>query len=138
MEAKVFKWIKSYNFRMFVQAEVKAQTNDQDMTYRLCNSVEAIATVTDLYAFLRTQQGYTTRGGAFMALFPVYALGLQSDDFSLSEKNHIATWLNNADARAKRDIRFYTTYAHIFLAAQSVMHEFCLKNDIDPYTAGLE
>lgn len=108
------------------------------MTYRLCNSAEAISIIVELHTFLRQQQGYTARIGAFIATFPVYALGLENDSFSLSEKKRIATLLNNADTRAKRKMRFYMTYANIFLPAQSAMHGFCLENDIDPYTVGLE
>jgi hypothetical protein len=123
---------------MHVQAEVKANTGDQDMVYRLCNSPEAIAAITQLYSFLRTQYWYTARVGAFMTIFPVYALGLESGSFSLEEMKRIATWLNQADARAKRNMQFYTTYTNIFLPAQRAMHEFCITNNIDPCTVGSE
>lgn len=134
----MFQRLRTYTFRMHVQAEVKAQAGDQDMVYRLCNSDKAISMITELYAFLRLQQGYTARIGAFMATFPVYALGLESDSSSLSEKMRIATLLNSADARAKKKMQFYMAYANIFLPAQSAMHEFCIENDIDPYSVGLE
>lgn len=128
----IVNWLRLYNFRMHVQSEVKAQTGNQNMVFRLCNSTEALNSIKNFYSFLRTQYDYTAGGGAFMTLFPLYTLALKNQDFSLAEKKLIATWINDADARAKRDMRFYTTYAQIFLSAQHAMHDFCLQSNLDP------
>ena len=129
----MFKWLRTYNFRMNVQAEIKAQTGDQDLVFRLCNSTEAIDVIKNLHTFLITQYGYTSGVGSFMTAFPVYALALKRQDFSLSEKMRIATWINDADAKARKNFKFYTTYAQLFMSAQSAMHEFCLEHELDPY-----
>lgn len=128
----MFKSIKSYFFRLSVQAEIRAQTGDQNLALKLCGEPEIIELINQFYDYLKEQYGYDRKVAAFMTMFPVYSFALSSNLYSLEEKIRIATLINDADSRAKNNFHFYNNNAQIFLAAQSKMHTFCIKNDLDP------
>lgn len=109
--------IGTFIFRLKVQAEIRAQTGDQNMVTKLCVNPEIIDLIKQSHSFLRSRGGYNGKVAAFITLFPVYALALASDKYTLEDKIKIASWLNDADARAKRKFNFYTSYAQIFLPA---------------------
>lgn len=126
----MLKRFQAFIFRLKVQAEIRAQTGDQIIVTKLCVNTEIIDVIKQSHSFLRSRSGYNGKVAAFITLFPVYARALASDAYTLEDKIKIASWLNDADAKAKRKFDFYTNYAQIFLPARSSMHEFCLRHNI--------
>ncbi len=128
----MFKSIREFIFLIKVQAEIKAQTGNQEIVDRLCENPEVVDVIRQFNEILRTNNGYNAKVAAFMTLFPVYAFALTRGTYSLEEKIKFATWLNDANAKAVRNINFYNNYLEIFLSAQSKMHEFCIENNLNP------
>ena len=93
-------------FLIKVQAEIKAQTGNQEIVNRLCESQEVVEIIKQFNEILRTHNGYNSKVAAFMALFPVYAFALTRNTYTLEEKIRIATWLNDANEKAIKKSRF--------------------------------
>lgn len=125
----MFDALKRMHFCTSVMAEIKSQSKDQALVNLICTTSEA----KEWMEFDRLRmKGVKTRIAAFVSSFSVLAYSLTRDDITLEDKKRIATLLNDRNARAQSDFQFYSLNADLFLAAQSTMHEFCLRHDLDP------
>lgn len=127
---------RRYSFRMAVQAEIKAQTDDQEFVNMLCDNPDAIELIHDYWEQLHREQGYAVLVAAFLATFGVYAQALQRNDVSLGNKIRIARYLNQRNKRAQKNQAFYTRYFHIFNKGTSALGEFYARHNLTEVSEG--
>jgi hypothetical protein len=127
----MFKKFKRYHFRMAVQAEIKAQTEDQELVNTLCDHPNTIDLIHEYWEELHREQGYTVKVAAFLTMFGVYALALQRNEVSLADKTRIAQFLDQANKKARNNHAFYTRYFRIFDTGRSALAEFCSTHGLE-------
>lgn len=127
---------RRYYFRMAVQAEIKAQTDDQEFVNVLCDHSDAIELIYDYWEHLHRERGYAVLVAAFLTTFGVYAQALNRNDVSLSDKMRIARYLNERKTRAQKNHAFYSRYFHIFSTGTSALEEFCVTHDLTEMSEG--
>jgi hypothetical protein len=128
----MFEKFRRYHFRMAVQAEIKAQTGDQELVNTLCDHPNTIELIYEYWEYLHREQGYAVRVAAFLTTFGVYALALQRNDVLLADKTRLAQFLDQANKKAQNNHAFYTRYFRIFDTGTSALEEFCTTHGLAP------
>lgn len=120
----MFEGLKLRMLLAKIQAELKAQYNDQQFVNRVCQLPPTVKLITDSWegAYFRG-----TKVEPFLYVLVVLGEAVSSDLLSLDERNLCASLLNDRLSRVRDDIRFISTFGSIYHTAEDRLSEWGRK-----------